>query len=188
MARDYTLRKDRAAAFQEAVPAAVPVAHLYALNWAGAIAAGIWGTFVMALMMYYVPPLMDMPPMDIGTMLGTMFLPQDKAAAFWIGLGVHFMNGTIFALAYAAILLALRTQSTAGTGVGLGLATWLGGAMLLLVPILEIHPLVQSGEMKNPGYFMLDMGMGWTPALLSLATHLVYGVIVGLLYKHHIRA
>ncbi|MGH2403724.1 MAG: DUF6789 family protein [bacterium] len=157
------------------------------MNWPAAITAGIWGTVVMTLTMYYVPPVIGLPPMDIGTMLGTMFLPHDEATALGVGLGLHFVNGIIFVLAYAGVLLALRVQSTAWRGAVLGVILWLAGAMLLLDPIMEMHPLVQSGEMTNPGYFMLNMGMGWKPAMFSLVTHLVYGLIAGFLYRHHAR-
>lgn len=187
MTRDYLFGKGRPALIDRPAPGALPGVLPFTLNWTGVIVAGLWGTLVMTLTMYYVPPVMGLPPMDIGIMLGTMFLPQYTATARGVGLGLHVANGIIFVLAYAGILLALRVQSTAWTGVVLGVLLWLGGAMLLLDPIMQMNPLVQSGEMTNPGYFMLNVGMGWKPAMFSFVTHLVYGLTVGFLYRHRAR-
>ncbi len=52
--------------------------------------------------------------------------------------------------------------------------------------LLTMHLLVQPGQMQNPGLFLLGMGMGWLPTLFDLGNHLVYGIIAGAIYKHHI--
>jgi uncharacterized membrane protein YagU involved in acid resistance len=160
----------------------LPEVQPYALNWGLACAAGFVATIVITLMMYFVPPMIGMPPMDIGKMLGTMLLPQDGTAAFWVGMLWHFINGIVFVLIYAGVLLALRKQSTAGSGAVFGIVLWLL-AMTMMPAMLSMHPLVRAGEMQNPGVFMLKMG-GWTPAIFDLVGHLVYGVIAGLIYKH----
>lgn len=159
----------------------------YALNTTRIIAAGIAATAAMTLMMYYGPPMVGMPPGDIGTILGTMLLPNNPGQALWIGLIMHLANGIIFAAIYAAVLLSLRQQSGGGTGAIFGVLLWLIEPMLLLPIILTMHPLVKTGRISHPGFFSLNLGMGWTPAAFSLATHLVYGVLVGLFYKHPVR-
>lgn len=157
----------------------------YALNWGSAVAAGFLGTVAITLMMYFIPPRMGMPPMDIGTMLGTMLMPQGGSMAFWLGMVWHFVNGIVFTIAYAAILLAFRKQSTWATGVGFGVVLWLL-AMMIMPMMLSMHLLVRAGSMDNPGPFMLRMGKGWMPAMFDLVAHLVYAVIAGAIYKHHV--
>ncbi len=95
-----------------AVAGGVPSTQPHALNWSRAILGGLVGTVIIALMMYFMPPMMGMKPMDIGTMLGTMFPPHGGSTAFRLGLMMHFMMGIAFVLMYAAALLALRRQST----------------------------------------------------------------------------
>lgn len=154
------------------------------MNWGGGIWAGFIATVVITLLMYLVPPLMGMPPMDIGTQLGTMLVPQPGPAAFWLGMVWHFVNGIVFTLVYAGVLLALRKQSTVGTGLWFGAVLWLLGPMLIMPVMMAMHPLVQAGQMPNPGFFLLGMGMGLMPALFDLVAHLIYGAIAGAIYKH----
>ena len=72
-----------------------------------------------------------------------------------------------------------------GTGLWLGLALWL--LLMFTLPIMfSGDPAVRSGQMPNPGVFLLNTGMGWTPALFILLDHLVYGMLVGILYKHRL--
>lgn len=161
-----------------------PVVHSYALDWKRAITAGLVGTVAITLLMYFGPPLMGMKPMDIGTMLGTMFLPQGGAAAFWLGMTMHFMIGIILVLIYAAVLLALHRQSTWGAGAVFGIVLWLIGPMLIVPVMMAMHPLVKAGQMMNPGFFMLGMDKGLLPAMSSLMMHLVYSIIAAVIYKH----
>lgn len=170
-----------------AVAGAVPSTQPYALDWGRAIAGGLMGTVIITLMMYFMPPMIGMKPMDIGTMLGTMFLPHGGSTAFWLGLMMHFMMGIAFVLMYAAALLALRRQSTWGSGAVFGMVLWLIGPMLMMPVMMAMHPLVQAGTMMNPGFFMLGMGKGLMPALASLMMHLFYAVAAALIYKHRLR-
>lgn len=158
----------------------------YALNWGLAIAAGLAATLAMTLMLYFVPPIMGREPMDIGMMLGTMIHAEPVPTARWIGLAMHFMNGVIFTLIYAGILLSLHKQSTWVTGLVFGAALWLV-AMLMMPVMMGMNPLVQAGKMENPGLFLLNRGadgQGIMAPMFSLITHLVYGAIAGAMYKH----
>jgi hypothetical protein len=111
----------------------------------------------------YVAPMMGMPRMDIVGMLGSAFT-ENKGVATALGLMAHFMAGVVFALIYALIW-----------GIGLGSATWLWGLVfgavhgivaIVMVPLLmRMHP-------RAP-----DMAGG-----AMLMAHLVYGLIVALVY------
>ena len=160
----------------------------YALDWGRAILGGLVGTVIITLMMYFVPPMMGMKPMDIGTMLGTMFLPHGGSTAFWLGMMMHFMMGIVFVLIYAAALLALHRQSTWKSGAVFGIVLWLMGPMLMMPVMMGMHPLVRAGAMMNPGFFMLGMGKGLMPALASLMMHLFYAISAALIYHHRLRS
>jgi len=102
-----------------------------------------------------------------------------------VGTVWHFLNGIAFVLVYAKILITLRKQSTVSTGLCLGCALWI--VLMLTLPVLfSADPAVRSGELPNPGMFLLHTGMGWTPAFFVLLDHLVYGLLVGIIYKHRL--
>jgi hypothetical protein len=110
---------------------------------------------------------------------------MDRPAALLVGTVWHCLNGIAFAAIYARILIAFRKQSTVGTGFLLGIALWI--LLMLALPILfNADPPVRSGEMPNPGVFLLHTGLGWTPAFFVLLDHLVYGLLVGVIYRHRV--
>ncbi len=137
------------------------------MNIIGAVAAGLIGTAIMTMLMYSAP-MMGMPKMDIMGMLGTMVTPR-KETATGLGLVIHFMMGVIFALIYAFLWR-----------LGIGSATWLWGlifgavhgviAIVMMPMMLRMHPrppVIASGPMTMAGQLM---------------GHLVYGLIVALVY------
>jgi hypothetical protein len=71
------------------------------MNVLGAIIAGLAGTAVMTMMMYFAPR-MGMPKMDMPKMLGTMFISKEGTAT-GVGMAIHFMMGAIFAIVYALL-------------------------------------------------------------------------------------
>jgi F0F1-type ATP synthase membrane subunit c/vacuolar-type H+-ATPase subunit K len=78
----------------------------------------------------------------------------------------NFANGIAFAIIYAHILKALARQSTILTGFLLGLVMWLLSMSVAL---------------------FLGAPLGWTLSIFALIDHLVYGVLVGLIYRHRER-
>ncbi len=70
------------------------------VNPISVLKAGILGTVVMTIIMYGLPPLMGQPPMDIMAALGSVF--PFKISPYILGFLVHFGNGVILALIYAA--------------------------------------------------------------------------------------
>lgn len=137
------------------------------MNVLGAIVAGLAATAVMTMMMY-AAPLMGMPKMDIAGMLGTMFVSKEKTARV-VGMAMHFMMGVVFALIYALLW-----------SLGLGSATWWWGLIfgavhgfgaIVMIPILmRMHP--RPLEMARGPLMMAGQLMG----------HLVYGLVVALVY------
>ena len=150
------------------------------MNIIGAIVAGLAGTVVISMIMAMAPK-MGMPKMAIWEMLGSMFSKDGNNTLGWI---IHFMMGVIFAIIYAALWAA-----------GIGSATWLNGAIFGAVHFViaglamggmpMMHAGIKAGTVKAPGILMLNAGvMGLMGGLIG---HIVYGLVVALVYGAFIR-
>ncbi|MBI4501663.1 MAG: hypothetical protein HY700_10930 [Gemmatimonadetes bacterium] len=127
-----------------------------------AIAAGLVGTAVMTMLML-AAPMMGLPPMKIGDMLG-QFLGIG-AAAGWV---MHFVIGVILATIYAWFVAARLPGPVAVRGAVYGFAVF-------LVAQLVVTPMMGGGVFSG-GNIPMIMG--------SLLGHLVYGGLVGAVYGH----
>lgn len=124
--------------------------------------------------------------MDLPLMLG-LTITRDRDRAKVLGFFLHLLNGWIFSLIYAAFFESL------------GFATWWVGAAIGLVhalfvlvvglPVIPgLHPRMASDargpeptrELEPPGFMAINYGRS-TP-LVTIAAHLVFGVILGLFY------
>jgi len=123
---------------------------------------------------------------DIPFIVGTMFTPnRDRAKV--LGLGMHIINGWIFALVYAFAFESRHMTSW-----------WFGGMIgavqgmfivVVLLPVLPgLHPRMVSDFrgpeptrlLEPPGIFTTNYGIK-TPFVLLFA-HMVYGVVLGMFY------
>ena len=165
------------------------------LNWDLAFGAGFLGTAMGMRAMALDAVAMERiglgrpvgnPPDWVG-LLGTLLVPGGGPGAFWAGIAWHYANGVLFAFAYAWLLLALRRQSSVAQGLLLGVVFWVA-AMLLAPGVAALHHLIWARRIASPGAFLLALGKGWTPALFSLLDHLLYGALVGAIYKHRLAA
>ena len=137
------------------------------MNIVGAIVAGLAGTAAMTVLMY-LAPMMGLPKMDIIGMLGSMFT-SNKGTATILGLVTHFMMGGIFAIIYALLW-----------SLGIGSPTWLWGlifgAVHGVVAIVTM-PLMARMHPRPP-----EMEGGMLTMLGQLMGHMVYGLVVALVY------
>jgi len=122
-----------------------------------AIAAGAVGTAAMTMLMLGAP-LMGLPKMPLGEMLGS-FLHLGSAA----GWAMHVMIGLVLALIYAG-WFAARLPALKGAIYGLG---------VFLLAQLVVSPMMGGGVFSG-GNMPMIVG--------SLLGHLVYGALVGLVY------
>lgn len=129
------------------------------LNLGRAVVAGLAGTAVMTLLML-LSPMMGMPPMHIGAMLGSVM--GGNVALGW---AAHFMIGTVLALGYAAIFASRLPGAPAVRGATFSLIPWLM-AQLIVMPLMGMG--LFSGSMLAAGG--------------SLMGHLVYGLTLGVVY------
>jgi hypothetical protein len=132
---------------------------MYKVNAPRIVLAGFAGTLVMTVLML-VAPLMGMPPMNIGELLGSVM--GGSLALGWVA---HFMIGGVLAVIYAVAFAGRLPGPPVVRGATYALLPWLM-AQLVVMP-------------------MMGMGLFSGSALAaggSLMGHLVYGAVVGLLY------
>jgi hypothetical protein len=127
------------------------------------ITAGLVGTAVMTMVML-MGPLMGLPDMNIGRMLGGfMGIPE---ALGWIA---HFMIGTVIALIYVYFFAARLPDGALIRGALYGLIPW-------FVSQIMVNPMMGAGifASNTPAPFMMVLG--------SLMGHVIYGGVVGGVY------
>lgn len=130
------------------------------------IKAGFIATVAMTVLMM-VAPIMGMPKMDIGAMLGGMM-----GASSTIGWIMHFVIGIVFAIGYVLLLnnkLPIRGNVTRGAVYGVIVFVF-AQIMMMVMAKMEFMP-------APPSEGMLVMMFG------SLMGHLVYGGVLGFFIK-----
>jgi hypothetical protein len=156
------------------------------VNWSSSLLAGFVGTLLLTSLEAGAQQL-HLTRMSIPYLLGAAFTPsRDRAKV--IGFFAHLLNGQIFAFVYVAIFRAVG-----GAGVLRGLVVALlhsAVVLLVVVPLLPaIHPRMASvhqgptelRQLEPPGPLALHYGAS-TPLMVVLA-HLVFGAVVGGLYR-----
>jgi len=147
------------------------------MNAISAIISGIAATLVMTMMMALAPK-MGFPKMDIVGLLSTMFSKKSNLLLGWM---MHLMMGVIFALVYAFLWSQGIGSATWVNGLLFGAVHWLVvGVIMLMIPML--HAGIRSGEVKAPGMYMSANGGGMMAFIGGLMGHMVFGLVVALLY------
>ncbi|MGB9663825.1 MAG: DUF6789 family protein [Ignavibacteria bacterium] len=137
-------------------------------SFKSALLAGIIATAVMTLFTYMSPLMgfdMNIPEMLANTM-GTPVI---------IGWLAHFMIGIILTLSYAILFLSLiKSDASIKTGTIFGFFPWLL-AQIIVMPLVN----VMAGGSFSSGLF----SGSFIIAMASLVGHLIYGAVLGFLYK-----
>lgn len=127
------------------------------------VLAGLAATAVMTLIML-MAPLMGMPEMNIGKMLGGfMGVPT------FIGWAGHFMIGVALAIGYGMFFEPRLNNAPVVRGILYGLIPW-------LVSQVMVNPMMGAGlfAANTPAPFLMVMG--------SLLGHVAYGAILGVAF------
>jgi uncharacterized membrane protein YagU involved in acid resistance len=120
-------------------------------------------------------------------MLGSMFT-SNRDRAKLIGFGVHLVNGWIFSLIYIAVFHSWgRATWWAGAALGVGQALFVLTAGMSMLP--GLHPRMASErkgptttrQLEPPGFLALNYG--YQTPLSVLVAHVIYGAILGGLYR-----
>jgi len=135
--------------------------------------------------------LTQMPPMPL--VIGSM-MSGDEEKASRLGSMVHFvvLGALVFGVGYA-VLFATLDDASIGTGALIGLAHGVVVGAIVLPMMAALHPRmsgastgpvsVEGGQvsLSAPGIFGSRWG-GMTPVGM-LAGHVVYGVVVAVVYS-----
>ncbi len=153
------------------------------MDWAGWAIFGFGATIALTSIMA-TAQMAGWSRMDMPMMLGTM-LVEDPDRARIAGLGLHIVNGYVFALAYAAAFAAIGEASW---WLGAVFGAFHGIAVLTLVmPMLPgVHPRMASERagttldhaLEPPG--LLGLNYGTRVPLITLFAHIVYGTLLGM--------
>ena len=133
------------------------------VNFQKVVTAGVAGTLAMTIVML-IGPMIGMPKMDMGIMLGTMNPMMELP--YFLGWVMHFIIGTILTFIYAAFLFdKLPTEG------------WMKGAIYSIIPFLVMQMML--GPMMGMPFFSGGEIMAIIGSLLS---HLAYGSVMGFVY------
>ncbi len=127
------------------------------------IVAGVVATATMTVLMM-MGPMMGMPEMNIGKMLGGFMGIGDSLG--WVA---HFMIGTVLGFIYVYVFLSKLPG-----------APWLKGAIYGLIPWLVSQVMVNP--MMGAGVFASNMPDPMMMVMGSLMGHVVYGAVLGAVY------
>lgn len=154
------------------------------MDWGGWATFGFGATVALTAILV-AAQLAGRTRMDIPMLLGTMFV-DDPDRARIVGSLMHLVNGQFFALFYASGF-ALLDLATWWLGGLFGLLHGIG-ALTLIIPLLPgIHPRMASDRqgpardivLEPPG--LLGLNYGGATARVTLAAHVVYGMLLGVL-------
>jgi hypothetical protein len=155
------------------------------VNWGGVLLWGFVATVFLTGLMAGAQGL-GLTRMSIPYMLGAIFTP-DRDRARLVGTLVHFVNGWLFALVYAAAFESWgRAEWWLGAAIGLVQSLFVLTAGMAFLPGMhprmagEQHGPTPTRQLEPPGFLALHYGVR-TPVVVIIA-HLVYGAILGAFY------
>jgi hypothetical protein len=132
-----------------------------------AVIAGSTGRMAM-LLLIYGGPLIGLPRIDVVSMLGSLAAPN-KQDAVTLGGAIHFSMGVLFAIIYAAFW-----------SIGIGRPTWWWGVIFGTIHGILVILLVFALTHRHPQLSASFNGL--LVAVSILLDHIVFGVIVSLVY------
>jgi uncharacterized membrane protein YagU involved in acid resistance len=156
------------------------------MDWAGWALFGVVATTALTAVMI-AAQMAGLTRLDLPLVLGTV-VTADPDRARVAGFFIHLVVGMGFALGYAA-MFALVHSATWWFGGLLGLLH-VAVALMVLLPLLPgVHPRMASHRagpastavLEPPGLLALNYGVQ-TPAV-AIVAHLVYGIVLGLLFQ-----
>lgn len=159
------------------------------MNWFDALLWGFVATVVMETVMAGSQGI-GWSRISMPFLLGTILTP-DRNRAYALGLAVHFVNGWVIALGYAAIFENLNS-ATALAGALLGALQGLFVLTAVLPFIPGVHPRMateghgphSSRGLQPPGF--MARNYGWRTPLVTMAAHILYGLVLGVFYVPHV--
>jgi hypothetical protein len=146
---------------------------LHALTWreldfASVVLAGTVGGYVMALAGLWAGRVPALVTVDIAD-FGRRYMVSDRPSAWFLGFGSHIANSIILTLVWASVV-----------DPNLSWPRWLEGACFGAFLALTLAGALVA-PMAGLGFLGRKTG-GPSFALTSTLVHLVWGVVIGLIY------
>ena len=135
------------------------------------ILGGFIGTLVVTLLLYLAPEI-GLPKMDIAATMGSLIragntTPEAMSSAWWVGMALYFVVGTIvLPLLYAYSLATRRFGNPWTRG-----ATW--GLILWLLTEAVVAPII------GLGFFSSSAPDYWAYLVSGLVLFVIYGALLG---------
>ena len=137
------------------------------MNTTKVITAGIAATAVMSIVAVMVAPMMGMPKMDFGTMLGTN--NPMMAMPYMAGWMIHFVVGIVLTAIYASIFINKLSGSYAVRGIIFAMIPFVIAQSMMM-------PMMGNGFWSSASEVQMMAIMG------SLIGHIVFGAVLGTVY------
>lgn len=156
------------------------------MDWGRWALFGLIATTALTAVMI-AAQLAGLTRLDLPLVLGTL-VTGDPDKARVAGFFIHLAVGQGFALGYATTFIMVH-HATWWLGALLGILH-VAVALTVLLPLLPgVHPRMashragpaSSAVLEPPGLFALNYGVQ-TPAV-AIVAHLVYGIVLGLLFQ-----
>jgi len=156
------------------------------MSWTSWLLWGFASTVVLTTLLA-VSQGVGLTRMNIPYLLGTLVTP-DRDRARLVGIAVHVVNGWLFSLVYVAAF-HLTGGPAWWKGALIGAVHAIAVLAVALPALPALHPRMASEtagptvvrQLEPPGFFALHYGRQ-TP-LSVLAAHVVFGVMLGALYR-----
>lgn len=151
-----------------------------AISWSAAIA---WGA--LAALAYTIFGALwnaaGLSSIDLFDLLGSTVAAPHTTTSRAMGFLVHHAVGAVLAIgwAFAAALFEIRADAASAVVWAVLVS---GCGLLMLSTVGVVHPAIRRGREEDPGAGATHFGR-WTPMGLVLG-HVVYGVVLGYLYRN----
>ncbi len=146
----------------------------------GAINAGIFTAILTLLALYFVVIVVRSFQLNPVLFLGALLRLRGGPVLYLGGLLAFGLVSVAFAMAHAGVYQGLDIRTgVLEWGLLFGVAHWAVDGFLLAA-LARAHPWVRSGEIDNPGFFVLQYPA--SNALGFLGVHLLYGYFVSAFY------
>jgi hypothetical protein len=145
---------------------------------AGALGAFAWEIVARGLI------AAGLPMFDLVRTLGSMLLDGGAGAWQWwpAGMFLHAVVGAIWAIFYAYFFWSLFDYPPALQGLIFSLLPAVLAGLIMIPQMDFMNEQVMSGALPRHSFFAL--GIGWGGPAAVVLGHLVYGAVLGYLYRN----
>lgn len=159
--------------------------NLVLATWAGLLGQLLWFLFYYPVYLYY-----QEDSLDLARMFGSFLVAEPTFIARILGIGALFGIGIGTAWAYAWLLYILNLQSSGTTGFLFGGLFFVPMAAFIIPWSVGFLAEFRGVRMNLPDVLFSQAGHGnanWDGPLYALVAYVMYGLVLGSVYRHKIR-